>query len=474
MSGLFHSLNIGSESLFANRQGIDTAAHNIANAHTKGFSRQSVELAQRHPSERDGVIIGNGVYTGSIKRSHDKFIEQQVNKANAMVGNNVSRHTSMLNVEAIFSPELASSVTKEMNSFFDAMQGLSNFPEEATVRTNVLEKGKNLAASFRQVDAQLRTQRQGMDDEVMTITGQLTEVTKNIASLNSQIRQAEAGPNLKANDLRDKRDVLVRSLSEMVNITYYEDQFGMMTIRGPGETLLVDRGKSADFSLRINEKNNGMHDVLVWDFEGNQARDVTKQITSGKLEGLIDVRDRIVDDYLDKNNELAYTFANQFNEVHRMGFGLKDFALQSGRNFFAVLDDKSTAAQNMHIDSSIINSTDAIGTASTQNVAGDNVNVNRLLALQSAKVLDDNKSSFAEYYSNFVGQVGVETLRAQHQKESSEILLTDLNVRSDSVSGVSLDEEATSMMKWQTAFTASSKVITTVDQMLDTLLNMKR
>ena len=161
MTGLSHSLNIGSQSLYANQQGIDTTAHNIANAQTEGYSRQRLHLLQRDPVSKQGVLLGSGVYVGSIDRVHNKFVEKQVNIANASTENSRARFDALDRLGAIFSPELQNSVASQINQFFNAWQNLSKYPEELTVRTEVREQGKNLADAFRRTDQEIRRQRSG-------------------------------------------------------------------------------------------------------------------------------------------------------------------------------------------------------------------------------------------------------------------------------------------------------------------------
>ena len=112
--------------------------------------------------------------------------------------------------------------------------------------------------------------------------------------------------------------------------------------------------------------------------------------------------------------------------------------------------------------------------ASSPNARGDNVIANELLGLKSKKLMENGNASFNDYYANFVGVLGTEVVRSSHARDTDKIMLAELKGRKEMISGVSLDEEAANMIKWQTAFTASSKVITTVDEMFDTILNMKR
>ena len=129
---------------------------------------------------------------------------------------------------------------------------------------------------------------------------------------------------------------------------------------------------------------------------------------------------------------------------------------------------------DIEISELIANSTDAMSFGSAPNSVGDNINANKMLRLRDKRVLDGGNASFVDYYANYVGVLGTEAVRAKHQSETDNVIHGDILARKEAVSGVSLDEEAAQMIKWQTAFTASSKVITTVDEMLETVLGLKR
>ncbi len=471
---LFHSLGIGAEALFVNRQGLDTTAHNIANAQTEGYSRQRVDLYQREPLVRQGLIIGDGTYVGVISRAHDKHVEKQVNLAASDAGFSKTRNDALLDLESIYNTQTGASLAEELNQFFAAVSELSRNPEELSVRTAVKEQGENLAAAFRRIDSELRRFKEGINEKVKISSYETNQILTNISHLNSQIAEKEVGPRNKANDLRDQRDLLLNKLSERMAINYYEDKDGMLTIHGPADTLLVDRNKAASISLSKNLENQGLYDVVIRDFENSGSRNVTHLLKEGTLASLIDVRDRVGEGLMANNNEMASTLVNQFNAIHRDGFGLGDYSGKNGRNFFKTVGDIRFAAQNINLDDSIVNSTDSIATSSLANTPGDNIIVNRLRALDSTKIFGDGKATLTEYYADYVGILGMESLRTKNLMDSDDIILSDLRSRREAISGVSLDEEAANLIRWQTAFTASSKVITTVDEMLETVLNLKR
>jgi flagellar hook-associated protein 1 FlgK len=475
MSGIFHILNIGSESLHATRQGVDTAGHNIANAQVEGYSRQRVNIAQREPLQKNNILIGNGVYVGNVSRSHDKFVENQINKAHQNLGYSNARSESLKALEMVYSPELNASVADEMTKFFNSLEDLSNFPEDFTVRTSVVESGKDIASAFRRVDEELNINRSGLNERVAELCSDVTQKCEEIASLNLKIQGLEVGSQgQQANDLRDQRDRLLRDITEKVEIKYYEDQHGMLLVRGPNQVTLVEGGHSAKLGVQRSHENNGMYDVTITDWENNGTRVVTDKMDGGSLQALIQVRDRDIPDLRGKNNYMAREFAGNFNQIHRNGFGVKDYAEKTGRDFFAISGDADLSASSIWVDDSILQSNDAISAASSPMAPGDNINVNGLLSLKNAKLFGDDLVNLNEFYANYAGALGLDVVRASHIKDANSIVVDDLTARREAVAGVSLDEEATNMLKWQANFTASSKVITTADEMLETVLSLKR
>lgn len=473
MTGLYHTLNIGAESLYNTRQGVDTAGHNIANAQTEGYSRQRVNLTAREPSEHRGMIIGNGSYIENITRAHDSYLEKQLNQAHQANGETAARFDALKSMEGIFSPELNAGVGDELTSFFNAIQDLSNFPEELTVRTHVREAASNLAGAFKRVDASLLEHRQDLNNRVIGEVTEVNQIIKQIAQLNIDIGSLEGGQSQKANDLRDKQDLLLRDLNNRVEINYYRSDNDMLVVRGPQETLLVDRRDAAKLDVHARAEDAGMVDIVVISSDGNRFTNVTEANSKGRLKGLIDVRDKIIPGLTQRNNEMAKTFVDNFNAVHRQGFGLNTYKGTIGRDFFAISEDPAQAARSMGLAQNIAEDTDSISIAASPNAPGDNVMANELLRLQSAKIMG-GKANLNEYYADYVGVFGLEIIRSDHEKQAQDILVGDLKARREAVSGVSMDEEAMNLMRWQSAFTASSRVITTVDEMLETVLSLKR
>lgn len=473
MSGLFRSLNIGSESLSVSRMGVDTAGHNISNAQVEGYSRQRVNVKARPPHEKGGVLLGAGAYAESIDRAHDQWNEKQLNRANQSAGAAAARLTALKTIEGIFSPDLQSGVDVEMTNFFNAAQDLANFPDDVTVRTSFREAARSLAKSFQRVDTSLQRERLDLNQKIAFEVSAVDDAMKQIARLNGQIREHEVLPGSHANDLRDERDRLLRDMSKKLDISYYEDQHGMICVRGPGDSMLVDGVLSTHLYVEPSKEKDGLFEVMIEGAEGGLDTNISSHVSNGEIAAMMDVRDKVITGLAGKNHHLATSVTNSINELHRQGFGLNGFQETAGRDLFKVSGDPSRPAASLTLDDAIETSVDAISFGSTPMASGDNVIGNKILALKDEKVVD-GRASFMQFYSDMVGGFGTEVVRAEHVHEAEDVMAKDLANRREAVSGVSLDEEATNLMRWQANFAASSKLITTVDEMLDTVLSMKR
>ena len=402
------------------------------------------------------------------------FLEKQLNNAVAEKSQSAEYNKLLQSVEALYSPELNATVVDELASFFDALNILSSSPEELHARTAVKERGKNLALSFNNLDSTLKGLSSDINSSIKTSVSDINNILKNLSILNSKVHESEADATVQANDLRDQRDRLLGKLSEFMDLTYYEDQHGMLTIRGPGNVLLMDKSSVAHVEAIPSKTSGTLNHIMVRAEGQGSATDITEDITTGRLKAELQVRDEVLAGLISKNNEMAYKLITKFNEYHRQGFGLNDFSLSKGRNFFKNNISRDDAARNIGLDSSVINSVNAISVASVPASPADNVIANRLIELQDEKIFLEKTASFNEFYSNYASIIGADVVRSKYMLDSDTVVHSNLQAQTDSLTGVSLDEEATNLLRWQTMFNASSKVITTVDEMLQTLFAIKR
>ena len=309
-----------------------------------------------------------------------------------------------------------------------------------------------------------------IDDQMKEVNN----ILKEIADLNFRIKESSVGASSSSNDFQDKRDVKILELAQKMNISWYETDGGDFVIRGPGNVLLVEGAMHGSFKTIANSDNEGCKDIYFQSYGKQKLTNITPKIKNGSLLGFLEVRDFHTKNTMKKLDQMAFTFASRFNEIHKEGYGIDQFSEKKGQGFFVDLKEESGAARDIAVDSVVSYDVSAIATGISSDSTGDNIIANQLVKLFNERIFDDGTSDIHGYYANEVGKLGAASENAKIVHENSETILKQLEKRKDSISGVSLDEEAAEMLKYQHLFAASSKLITTTDEMFDSVLSLKR
>lgn len=472
-TGLQHILNVGGSSLGNSRLGIEVTGHNIANAQTPGFSRQRPDLEPNNPVQYGSLILGQGAKVGRIARAHNEYLEQAMRRETQVHGRAESYEHNLTRLEGFFNPDLTSTIRQRMDSFGSALRDFANMPEEPAMRINLLETANNLATSINVTHENVTQLQKDINEELAVDCDVVTQKLKEVALLNKEILALQMGDETRPHDLEDRRDLTLKELSNLIDIQMYKDDRGLYTVRGPGGQLLVEGIFSAKIELDIDSASKQPR-VVCTDFADTRKTDITNKIFSGKIAGMVEVRDKFAQTIRENLNEFATTFGNEFNRVHRQGFGRAEFAENSGRNFFEGIDGQFEAAQQIAVSRLIQQDTNAIAAGMSPLTPGDNVIANELIKALDKPMFDRDTSSATSFYDNFVATLGSATMSAKNELKAAKVVKANVETQKEQMSGVSLDEEAANMLKYQHMFTASSKIITTADEMFKTVLDLKR
>jgi flagellar hook-associated protein 1 FlgK len=342
-ANIFSVLNTAKLGLQTNQTAIEVVGHNIANVQTEGFSRQEVTLEANRPRRVGLAFLGTGVRATNVTRNFDQFLFNQILSESSTLGNFDIRNTFFQRLETIVNEGSGVSLNNAMSDFFLAFDDLASNPTNLGARTAVLSAAGTLASVFNQLGSSLHQQRINLDGsisaEVTDINGMLDE----IAELNRSIIQLENG-NTPANDLLDQRDLLVKQLSEKLDVQLVDtnDSKTMLTLSG-GSPLVV--GTTVfHLSTAANLDNRGFKDVLVDDGMGG-TNNVTTEIQGGEMRGFLDMRDLETLGLIDKLDRLAAGLMEQVNGIHQQGVGLDG---SSGNLFFETLTPTVTiGSQNL-------------------------------------------------------------------------------------------------------------------------------
>ena len=572
MSSPFFGLDIGATALRAAQQLLDTAAHNVANANTAGYSRQRVTLVSAPPYtfpafNRSGLPgqVGSGVNVAAITRVRDNFLDLQVQAQTGLKGEWDTRQQELAKIEALFPEPSDSGLGGTIGKFWNAWQDVASDPTSTAARSALTEQASSLAMEFNRDSTQLGMIASGIDSQVTQKVQTINDLAKQIASLNGQIQRVSVtGDN--PNDLMDQRNQLLQQLSQIVPLNVLTRADGTMTVL-VGGTDLVSNVYARQVSVQTDA--NG-HAHPIWS-DGSALT-----LPSGELKSLLGVRDTDLASYRTQLDSLAKGIADATNALHQRGFdatgaaGLPLFTYNAGNesgtmavNQTIAADPRrvaTSAAPNTPGDGSIagliadlrnattyvsgdpatnvmggtdlttngtarlttisssrataqtwtfsgsgssLTLTGADGTTQTINVAdmaaGTTTTLNfdqlgiqlNISSPTSAKAGADlvtdlttgghntlvTTSLFtppqttSDFYAGLVGKIGTASSQSIEMAKNQQLVVDQLQQRVEETSGVSLDEEATDMVRFQHAYQAAARVITTMDEMLDTLIN---
>ena len=482
MPSLGSLVNIGISGLRAQQAAMNVVGNNIANVNTEGYSRKSAKLETANTVEG----FGTGVEFAALTRARDIILDRQARFEAGNVGRLNFLESAMSTLEAIFT-EVAGGGTTETGSIFDidggaaltgalsrfftAFQDLANNPESQATRAAVREEATLLTEQFRRIDGQLAVMKDDLDRELQNTTTAVNALTRQIAILNEQILAAKENVTDVAGDLDDERDRLIDDLSELLDVTALEQTDGTVTVTGAtGEgVLLVDRDRSFDIEVRLILNPRGIASTnLVTGKESNPV-----PVTTGKLAGILEARDTQLPRFEDELNLLAATLVDRFNTQHAAGFGLDG---SSGNTFFR---STGTTAQLIEVSDTVLNNLDkiaasgpSVGNPNVTAGPGDGGNALALSDVRLEKLFGGGTQTIEEFYADVVGQLGAEARQVFTAAEGQRLVQNQVNERRENVRGVSINEEASQLILFQRAYQAAARVVTVVDQMMQSVLNI--
>jgi flagellar hook-associated protein 1 FlgK len=465
MSNIMGLLTIGQTALLAQQKAIDITGNNIANVNTEGYSRQRLNLVQNSPVRVTNLTMSTGVSAEqSIQRFYDEFVNSQLNSENESLGRWEAQKSALEKIEVMFDEVSGYGLSTAMSDFFNAWQDLANNPSGHVERVQLVSAAEYMTETFNQISSSIQEFQSDINTNVDNIVDEVNSITEKIAGLNQKITQVEVtGHN--ANDYRDERDLLVKELSKLIDIESFEDGDGNMTITvGDGKPLVEN---SSAWELTTTD-NGGVQDVF-WKSSDGSTVNITNAIDDGELKGWIETRDVLLNDYSSRMDDLAAAIVDSVNTLHSGGTTL-DGTITSGVNFF---DPAGNDAATISVNADILSNVQLIAAAdASEDVPGGSGNAIAISELQNSSQATLGNATFDSYYNSLVGDVGQDATSANFNYEHQTSMVNRLENQRQEISGVSLDEEMVNLVKFQHAYNAAAKIITTVDEMMQTILGM--
>lgn len=482
----FFGIEIGLRALQAQQRALDVVGHNIANANTPGYSRQRLELTASEPytvpsAMRPGGVpgqVGTGVTEEAVRRFRDTFLDRQYRNENTSYGTWATREQVLGQVEAIFMEPTDNGLRATIDKFWQAVQDLANDPDGSSARSLVRQRAVEFTSTLSHMYKQIADLRDNTTSDMGAKIKEINTAVEQIASLNRQISQAMAVGD-SPNDLMDKRDLLVDNLTKLVDAREVLQPNGILNVY-IGGVPAVEGFDAHHLKLETEQVTA----PVIWDHLNRPAA-----VNGGDLGALIGLRDNDLTNYMDQLDWIAYQFGTAFNAQHRQGFDLNS---NPGGDFFDGLPvgtppdpfaEHVGAASRITVSAGIMSDLNLIASASIAPVkVEDRGNAEKLSDLfRDAKLFPPPDPAatppyvytapLSDYYISVTSRLGVDSQAAQRLADNQELLLKSIDNQRTGVSGVSLDEEMVNMIKYQNAYSAAARIVTTVDEMLDTIIN---
>jgi flagellar hook-associated protein 1 FlgK len=450
-------LNIGNSALMATQSALNTTSNNIANSSTPGYACEDVVLAGL-PSGATGSAgsSGNGVTVADVQRLYNSFNTQQLNNAESSSSYWSTYSSYAGSLENIFneaSTSATGTIGDAITGFSSALQQVAQDPGDTASRTSLIDAGQTLASSISGAANALTSQQTQIYQNSQSLVTQVNSLTSQIASLNQQI---VATPG--ALDMQDQRDSLITQLSQLTNVSTIHNSNGSLNIY-LGGTALVDAAGSYDMSVKLAPNTNDMQFSVG---TGTNAITVNSDMTGGQLGANLDAANTTIQGYLSKLNTFATEFSTAINTQQDKGYDLNG---KQGTDFFF-----ATSAQDMQVKITDPNLIAASATAA--GVPGDGSNATAIGNIANTNIISGNSSTPTDYYSAIVAEAGNDAQSANTNNTSQSALVTQLQTQQQSVSGVSLDQQAVNLTQYENSYEAAGKLISTISTLFNTLIAM--
>jgi flagellar hook-associated protein 1 FlgK len=464
--------NIGKSGLMVTKQSLTTTSHNIANVNTEGFSRQNVEQVSGPAHNNGRLSFGSGVLAKKVTRISDEYLNNRIQQEHKNFANVEEKDVYLQQTEQIFNESNNDGLNRIATRFFNEFRQLSTDPSNPAIRSAVRESSVQLTSDLNRMDRELKEVSRNIDARLDGYVGEVNSLCREVRDLNLLIEKSELDGG-EAPDLHDKRDLAVKKLGALADISTNTDNSGRVTITMAGHIAVVNGESVTELAvLRTpadagSGKKEGSADIVV---NSPVPETITRFMKTGRLGGLLEVRDQDIGRAQDRINNIAYTMANEVNNLHRQGFGLDG---GTGRDFFAPPVNKESAAGMLKISADVSENLDAIAAAKDPSGQSDNRMAIALSGIGDLKgAMGDKDSSILESYNSMVSELAVKTGATKRGLVFQKDVVSQLENVRESLVGVNLDEETANLIKFQHAYAANAKVMQVADQTMQEVLSM--
>ena len=474
MLSLFGTLDMASRAMQAQMTGVNVTGQNLANVSTTGYTRQTVDIQSSPDISTSIGDEGTGANVVAIQQAVNNMLNGQIVTQQSSNGYWSAQQSALqslqtnlnefLNGTASTSSNSSNSTTDtglagQLSSLFNDFQAVATSPTSISARQALISQAQTLSSTFNQVDSQFDATRTSLNSSLTNDVSSANQLLSGIAKLNGQISSAEFSGGT-PNDLLDERQQDLKNLAQLTNIQTSTGSNGAVDVSIGGQSL-VSGDKVLDTLQTYDASGNGSGQLLVQTSTGG----VDLTLTGGSMQGTIDARDGELTTMQNSINTLASSLITQVNSVNSNGYSLTG---TTGTDFFT-----GTDASNISVNQSLVNDPSLVQASGSATASGDNTVALQLADLGSVTQSNLDGQTFGNSYGETVAALGDALSNANTQVTNQSAVSTMLSTQQSSVSGVNIDQEMTNLMGFQRAYEASAELVTTVNQMMETLNQMK-
>jgi flagellar hook-associated protein 1 FlgK len=452
-------LNTAKDGLLSHQAAINLTGSNITNVNTPGYSRRLPVFSSLGCVDIGAGQVQLSVGIEKIERVYDKFLGVQINDEMHDLGYSAAKNEILERVEIIFNESSGDGINELLNKFWSSWEDLSANPTGQVERDALVSASQNLASVFRSSSDELVSVQNDANTEIAGLIDQANSYMSDLADLNKEIAAIKTGKG-DANDLRDKRAEALKGLAEIFDFQHLEDSNGSVNVFLPNGMPLVMGDRTWELDVKENPANSSFYDVVSQDDPVTVLNDT---VTKGKLAGFLEIRDDKIANYLGKLDSLAESIINEVNTQHQLGYDM-------GHNLGGVFFEPATEAKDMRVSTDIVADVNKI--AASETVNGDGGNAELIGTFKDELFMNSNTSTFNSYYASFVGKVGQDLADEKRGLDHHTNLMNQLINKREGISGVSIDEEMTNLIRYQLGYNSAARLCNVADELIDTLLNL--
>ncbi|MBB5057854.1 flagellar hook-associated protein 1 FlgK [Granulicella aggregans] len=461
MGTLISVLNIAREAIAAEQSAVNVTANNVANQNTPGYTREVSNFVAQDTYLLNGHNVGDGVLAGQPTSVRDRVLEQRVQQQTQIQSQSAAIQSALSDVESIFgvtSTTTSSSVTQlgsAVNAFFSALTALAANPSDTPTRQQVLSAASTLSATFNAESSQISQITTSLQGSALNIVGQVNTLLSTVATLNAKI--AAQSPNTDAGVLEDQRQAAINQLSQYIGLDEINTSNNGIELTTANGGFLVSGPNSYPLSATVL---GGTVQVLA----GPNFTNVTSGLTGGSLGGTLQALTTSIPPLLEQLDTLAYSIATAVNTQNEAGVDA------NGNPGAALFTIGTTAPGSAATIAAATTNGSLVATAGPGEGSTGNTNASALAALGTALIAGGQTAS--SYLASALATIGEAAATANNDSTLQQATLTQLTTQRNSLSGVSLDQEAADLSQYQRSYQAASQLFSIIDTLFATVLNL--